>query len=113
VPERGEVWLEQPPRDLVGHEQQGQRPVIIVSADAINAGPWPLVIVVPLTTRDRGVSLHVPIEPPNGGVHVRSVALVEQIHVADRQRLVDRWGRVSAAAMHDIEDRLRIVLDLA
>jgi len=113
VPERGEVWLEQPTRHVIGHEQQGQRPVVIVSGDGINAGPWPLVVVVPLTTRDRGVPLHVPIEPPDGGVRTHSVALVEQIHAADRLRLTERWGRLSPATMREIEDRLRIVLDLA
>jgi len=113
VPERGEVWLEQPAKDLIGHEQLGQRPVVIVSGAGINAGPWPLVVVVPLTTRDRGIPLHVPIQPPDGGLRTRSVALVEQVHAADRQRLVERRGRVSPAVMRDIDDRLRIVLDLA
>jgi mRNA interferase MazF len=113
VPERGEVWLERPPRDLVGHEQRGSRPVIVVSADAINEGPWPIVVVVPLTTRDRGMPLHVGLEPPDGGVRTRSVALVEQIHAADRTRLVERWGRLSQSSMREVEDRLRIVLQLA
>ena len=112
MPERGDVWLELPARGLIGHEQQAQRPVVIVSGVGINAGPWPLVVVVPLTTRDRGIPLHVSVEPPDGGVRAYSVALVEQIHAADRQRLVERWGRVSPATMRDIDDRLRIVLDL-
>ena len=113
MPERGDVWLEQPARGLLGHEQQGQRPVVIVSGAGVNDGPWPLVVVVPLTTRDRGVALHVGIEPPDGGLRTRSVVLVEQIHAADRERLVEHWGRVSPATMREIEDRLRIVLDLA
>ena len=112
MPERGDVWLELPARGLIGHEQQAQRPVVIVSGVGINAGPWPLVVVVPLTTRDRGIPLHVSVEPPDGGVRAYSVALVEQIHAADRQRLVERWGRVSPATMRDIDDRLRIVLEL-
>jgi mRNA interferase MazF len=113
VPDRGEVWVEQPAKDLIGHEQQGQRPVVIVSGGGINAGPWPLVVVVPLTTRDRGITLHVPVEPPDGGVRAHSVALVEQIHAADRARLVERWGQLSGATMRAIDDRLRIVLELA
>lgn len=112
MPERGEVWWTRPAKDLVGHEQAGERPVVIVSGEGINAGPWPLVIVVPLTTRDRGVPLHVPVDPPEGGVRAHSVVLVEQIHAADRGRLVERWGQLSPATMREIEDRLRIVLDL-
>jgi mRNA interferase MazF len=112
VAERGEVWVERPPRDLVGHEQRGQRPVVVISGDAINAGPWPIVVVVPLTTRDRGMSLHVELEPPDGGVRTRSFALVEQIHAVDRTLLVERWGRISSLTMREVEDRLRIVLQL-
>jgi mRNA interferase MazF len=111
VPERGEVWLERPARDLTGHEQQGQRPVVVVSSDAINAG-WPLAVVVPLTKRDRGMALHVVLDPPDGGLRYRSVALVEQIRAVDHTRLVERWGRVSASTMREVDDRLRLVLDL-
>ena len=112
VPERGEVWLVRPARDLVGHEQAGARPVIVVSGNEINRAPWPLVIVVPLTTRDRGVALHVPVEASDGGLRERSVALVEQLQAVDRSRLVERWGTLEASTLELIDDRLRIVLDL-
>jgi len=112
TPDRGEVWIERPVRELRGREQQGQRPVLIVSAAAINRGPSNLAVVVPLTTRDRGVALHVPIEAPEGGLRTRSVALPEQMHVVAQERLIERWGHVSPATMREIEDRLRIVLDL-
>ena len=111
-PDRGEVWIERPVRALHGPEQHGQRPVLIVSAAAINRGPSNLAVVVPLTTRDRGVALHVPIDAPEGGLRTRSVALPEQIHVVAQERLIERWGHVSTATMRELEDRLRIVLDL-
>ncbi len=111
-PDRGEVWIERPVRALHGREQQGRRPVLIVSAAAINRGPSNLAVVVPLTTRDRGVALHVPIDAPEGGLRTRSVALPEQIHVVAQERLIERRGHVSLATMREIEDRLRIVLDL-
>ena len=93
-----------------------RRPVLIVSADAFNraaVAPWALVIVVPLTTRERGIALHVPIQPPEGGLRQRSVQLPEQLYAADQRRLVERWGRVSEQTLRQVEDRLRIVLDLA
>ena len=111
-PDRGEVWIERPERALRGREQQrNERPVLIVSAAAINRGPSNLAVVVPLTTRDRGVALHVPIDAPEGGLRTRSVALPEQIHVIAQERLIERRGHVSLATMREIEDRLRIVLD--
>jgi mRNA interferase MazF len=115
-PSRAEIWLSDPACEAIGHEQMGRRPVLIVSANEFNhasGAPWPLAIVVPITTRDRGIALHVPLEPPEGGLRQSSVLLPEQLYAADQRRLVERWGRVSEATMRTLEDRLRIVLDLA
>jgi mRNA interferase MazF len=114
-PTRGDIWLADPARDVVGHEQLGRRPVLVLSADAFNlAGraPWALVIVAPLTTRVRNIPLHVPIQPPEGGLQYPSVVLVEQLYAADQRRLTQFFGKVSAATLREVEDRLRIVLDL-
>ena len=49
-PRRGEIWL----ADLGtgrGHEQAGQRPALVVSDDAFNAGLAGLVMVTPLTSK--------------------------------------------------------------
>jgi mRNA interferase MazF len=114
-PSRGDIWLADPAREIVGHEHLGRRPVLIVSADQFNratAAAWPLAVVVPLTTRDRGIRLHVLIQPPEGGLRQASVLLPEQLYAADQRRLVERWGKVSDATLREVEDRLRIVLDL-
>jgi mRNA-degrading endonuclease toxin of MazEF toxin-antitoxin module len=111
-PDRGEVWIERPVRGLRGHEQQGQRPVVVVSAAAINRGAWKLSLVVPLTRRDRGMALHVPIEVGEGGLRARSFALPEQLHAVSHERLIERWGHLSMTTMREIDDRLRIALDL-
>jgi mRNA interferase MazF len=111
-PARGDVWLADPTRHLQGREQQGARPVLVISADEINRGPSGLSVVVPFTTRNRGVALHVPVSPPEGGLTEHSVLLPEQIHAADQARLIKFLGRVSEETLRTIEDRLRIVLDL-
>jgi len=115
-PSRGDVWLADPAREVSGHGQIGRRPVLVVSADQFNraaGAPWPLAVVVPLTTRDRAIALHVPIQPPEGGLRQTSMVLPAQLYAADQRRLIERWGRVSAATMRLVDDRLRIVLDLA
>jgi mRNA interferase MazF len=101
-----------PPRLLQGREQERGRPVLVISADDINAGPSGLSVVVPFTSRDRGVALHVPMDPPEGGLTERSVLLPEQVHAADQGRLSRRMGRVTDETLRVIEDRLRIVLGL-
>jgi mRNA interferase MazF len=65
TPRRGDVWsVALDP--VVGHEQGGYRPALVVSSDLLHAIPSQLAIVVPITSRDRGVRAHVAIVPPEG-----------------------------------------------
>lgn len=111
APARGDVWLVDlnPTR---GHEQAGMRPALVISVDLFNRGPAGLIIVVPLTTKDRKVPLHVAIDPPEGGLRARSYAKCEDVRSISTERLTECWGRVAAVTMRDVEDRLRIVMGL-
>ena len=110
-PSRGEIWLINlnPAR---GHEQVGVRPGLVVSTNIFNHGPAGLVVILPLTTRDRGIPLHVSLEPPEGGVQQQSFAKTEDIRSVSTERLIKRWGEVSPATLAAVEDRLRILLEL-
>jgi mRNA interferase MazF len=111
APSRGEVWLVDlnPTR---GHEQAGLRPGVVVSVDAFNHGPAALAVVLPMTTTQRGIPLHVAVEPPEGGVRQRSFIKCEDIRSVSTERLVVRWRTLSARTMAAVEDRLRILLQL-
>ena len=111
LPSRRDVWLVNlnPTR---GHEQAGQRPALIVSTDLFNHGPAGLVVVVPLTTRHKGIPLHVAVEPPEDGVRETSYAKCEDVRSISVERMIEAWGSVSPATMAAVEDRLRILLDL-
>lgn len=84
----------------------------MVSMTRYNASAAELVIVVPITSKDKGIPLHVQIMPPEGGVAYLSWAMCDQIRAVSRLRLVRRWGSVSPATLSEISDRLRIVLNL-
>lgn len=109
---RGEVWLAElgPTR---GHEQSGERPVLIVSADPINQGPANLVVGVPFTTRRWGIPTHIEVRPPHGGLREVSFAMCEQVRSLAAERLGRRpFGSVPAAALRSVEDSLRLLLRL-
>ena len=108
---RGEIWVADlnPTR---GREQRGTRPVLVVSADRLNHGPAQLVVVVPLTTTDRRIPLHVRIDPPTGGVREASFAMCEAVRSIAKERLHGRLGEVAPATLALVEDRLRIALGL-
>lgn len=108
---RGEVWLV----DLYpvrGHEQAGTRPCVIVSTPGFNRGPAGLLVVLPLTTTDRKIPLHVALQPPEGGVRRQSFIKCEDIRSIARDRLIERWGPLSDPTLAAIADRLRILLEL-
>jgi len=108
-PSRGEIWtVELNP--VRGHEQANARPALVISADQFNHGPAELVIIVPLTTRAKGIPYHVPINPPEGGVTSRSYAKCEDIRSVSIERLSRYWGTVTERVLEEVEDRLHILL---
>lgn len=108
---RGEVWdVDLDP--VVGHEQGGRRPALIVSSGRLHTIPSDLVTILPITTRDRGIRVHVRIAPPEGGLTARSVVITEQVRTVSRLRLLRRRGVASEETMSAIERRLRYFLDL-
>jgi mRNA interferase MazF len=111
-PSRGEIWAADlsPTR---GREQAGERPVLIVSTDAFNHGPAELVFVLPLTRTDRRIPIHILVDPPEGGVRVRSYILCDALRSVSKGRLGERaWGSVTKKTMGQVEESLRVLLDL-
>ena len=110
-PARGEVWMVD--LDPVkGHEQAGRRPALVVSVDPFNHGPAGLVIVLPITSRAKGIPLHVQIKPPEGGVRSTSYIKCEDVRSVAKERLARRLGLISPTAQAEVDDRLRILLGL-
>lgn len=111
TPARGDIWMVDldPVR---GHEQAGRRPALVVSADTFNRGAAGLVTVLPLTTRARGIPLHVTVTPPEGGLSSVSYIKCEDIRSISTERLITRRGSVAPRTMTEVEDRLRVLLDL-
>jgi mRNA interferase MazF len=95
-------------------EQGGTRPAVIVSRDAINRSS-PVIVVVPLTR-----AVHVKRQYPNnvrlakgqGGLTADSVALCGQVRALSTDRLLRQRGHLLADVMRQIDDALRITLDL-
>jgi len=111
-PARGEIWTTDldPTR---GHEQAGQRPVLIVSTNRFNQGPADLVLIVPLTRTARHIPFRVQVDPPEGGLTDRSYILCDAVRSVAKERLRGHaWGAVSAQTLAQVEDYLRVLLEL-
>ena len=91
TPRRGEVWMAN--LDLtLGREQAGTRPVLVLSVDVFNHGPAELVNVLPLTSKNKNIPLHVPVEAPEGGLSVTSYVKCEDIRSISTARLIQKRG---------------------
>lgn len=110
---RGEIWEFDP--DPVRGREQGKkiRPALIISSDQLNRSAAGLVIVIPLTTKNRGIPTHVAIKPKDGGVRKTSYAMCEQIRAISTERLVRRWGRLNNnGVLTEISEWLSDLLEL-
>ena len=80
------------------------RPCLVVSVDLFNKSPAELVIVLPVTTKDKKIRSHIPIKPTEGGVREKSFIKCEDVRSISIERLTSRWGIISPATMHVVED---------
>ena len=110
-PSRGDVWLVNL-NPTAGREQAGMRPALIVSVDIFNHGAAELVVVIPITSKAKGVPLHVEINPPEGGLSMTSYAKCEDVRSISTSRLMRRLGNVTPLTIDAVEDRLRVLLGL-
>lgn len=111
LPKRGEVYMADPD-PVVGHEQGGRRPFMVISIDRMNRSAAGLVVAVPLTTTDRGSELHIRLDPPEGGLSRVSFALPEMVRVLSTLRLKQRLGRASADSVETVARRVGILIGL-
>jgi mRNA interferase MazF len=61
-------------------------------------------VILPITTRDRGVRVHLPVVPPEGGLKQSSFILSDQVRTVSHEHLKRFRGSISnetlAAAFH-------------
>jgi mRNA interferase MazF len=112
IVKRGDVYF----ADLspvVGSEQGGVRPVLVIQNDIGNRFS-PTVIVAAITAQIQKAKLptHVEIDAKRYGFERDSVILLEQIRTIDKQRLTDKITHLDEEMMDKVDDALQISLGL-
>lgn len=110
-PSRGEIWLVDL-NPVRAHEQTGRRPGFVASVDTFNHGPAGLVVIIPITTKAKGIPFHVEVSPPEGGLEHTSYIKCEDVRSIAKGRLVKQFGKIDEITLAKVEDRLRILLGL-
>lgn len=93
-------------------EPAAQRPALIVGPPDTFGPQFPYVIVSPLTTTDRGLSLHVEVEPTaTSGLDDTSYIQCELIRSINRNRLIHRLGAVDGEVSHNVASVIKTLLN--
>ncbi|MEW9503059.1 type II toxin-antitoxin system PemK/MazF family toxin [Jeotgalibacillus marinus] len=112
IVKRGDVFF----ADLspvVGSEQGGVRPVLIIQNDIGNRFS-PTVVVAAITAQIEKAKLptHVEISSKRNGFERDSVILLEQIRTLDKQRLTDKITHLDDEMMDKVDEALQVSLGL-
>ena len=109
---RGEIYI----ADLdpvVGSEQGGVRPVLIVQNDVGNKYS-PTVIAAAITSQQFKTRMptHISVNASVCGLSKDSVVLLEQIRTLDKKRLREKMGNLPETDMNRIDDALSVSIGL-
>lgn len=98
---------------VVGSEQGGTRPVLVVQNDVGNKYS-PTVIAAAITSKINKAKLptHIEIDAAKYGLSKDSVILLEQVRTIDKKRLREKIGRLDEVQMIKVNDALSISFGL-
>ena len=98
---------------VVGSEQGGTRPVLIVQNDTGNRHS-PTVIAAAITSQTGKARLptHISLTGSNYGLSKDSIVLLEQIRTIDKRRLREHMGRLDAAMMDQVDNAIAVSFGL-
>ena len=98
---------------VVGSEQGGVRPVLIIQNDVGNKYS-PTVIATAITSQTNKAKMptHIELDANEYGLSKDSVVLAEQIRTIDKRRLKEKIGHLDSALMNKVNEALEISFGL-
>ena len=99
---------------VVGSEQGGVRPVLVIQNDIGNKYS-PTVIAAAITSKINKAKMptHIELSAKEYGLNKDSVILLEQIRTIDKKRLREKIGRIDDELMKSVNDALSISFGLS
>lgn len=98
---------------VVGSEQGGIRPVLIIQNDVGNKySPTVIAAAVTSQTNKSKLPTHIEIDAMKYGLPKDSVILTEQIRTIDKKRLKEKIGHVDEGLMNSVNDALFVSFGL-
>lgn len=100
---------------VIGSEQRGRRPVLVVSEEIINQA-LPVVTVLAITTLKESRNIY-PVEvllsSKDSNLPIDSIVMAHQIRSISKERLTDKCGFISDEELRNrIRDTIKLYLDI-
>ena len=95
---------------VVGSEQGGMRPVLIIQNDTGNRHS-PTAAITSQTGK-ANLPTHISLAARSCGLTRDSVILLEQVRTLDKSRLRERMGRLDEPAMHQVDNAIAVSFGL-
>lgn len=109
---RGEIYFAQL-NPVVGSEQGGIRPVVVVQNDIGNQySPTTIILAITSQINKAKLPTHIELKASEYGLEKDSVILAEQIRTIDKTRLKQRIAALNEETMQKVDQALLISLSL-
>lgn len=86
---------------VVGHEQGGRHPVLVLSGHSYNELRNEQLVVAAITSRQRGLPFHIPIGA-DSGLRAPSWVQAESVRAISAQRVIRQLGRARPQTLADV-----------
>lgn len=107
---KNEIWLAKL-NPGYGTELGKTRPVVIIQSDFINDS-LPSVIVCPITSQILLESKILRVHLNEGQINKACDILIDQIRAIDKRRLIKKVGQLNIKQINQVNENVKIVLDL-
>lgn len=113
IVKRGEIYTANLD-PVVGHEQAGMRPVLIIQNDVGNRFSSTVIVacITGAFVKAQIPNIHVEFSGKDSGLDYGGVILLEQIRTLDKRRLIEKRGRLSRAKVQEVDLGLKYSLGL-
>jgi mRNA interferase MazF len=110
MPRAGDIWIAYLD-PVVGSEQRGNRPVLIISAYWFNnATGGNLVLAVPVTSSGKKYQTHIAIPASEANLDRDSWAMCEQVRTLSAARFKRKRGEISGTTLQAIRETINALL---
>lgn len=98
---------------VVGSEQGGIRPVLVIQNDIGNQySPTTIIAAITSQINKAKMPTHVAVAPGNSGLEKPSVVLLEQVRTLDKKRLKQYVGSLDERVMRQVDQGLLVSMGM-